>query len=119
VTIAPGKAYNFAFGTFQAPTDQPMGTSATLEINLGIDFTDTITGNLDPVCPGACTFQNAPTLDFTLGNKASSSNITYFQAAVPPIVPAVVQVPEPASWELFGFTAIAIVGCLRRLGRRA
>jgi hypothetical protein len=119
VTVAPGQAFDFAFGTFQAPTNQAMGTSATLEINLGIDFTDTITGNLDPVCPGACTFENSPTLDFTLGNNASSSKINYFQAAVPPIVPVVVQVAEPASWELLGFAAVAMAGCLCRLRRPA
>jgi hypothetical protein len=119
VTIAPGQGFAFTFGTFQAPTNQPTGSTATLGVNLAIDFTDTITGNLEAVCPGACTFQNSPTLDFTLGNTASSSSMTYFQATVPPIVPTVVQVPEPASWELFGFTAIALAGCLLRFRRRA
>jgi hypothetical protein len=104
-------------GTFQAPTNQPLGTSATSNINFGIDFTDTITGNLLAVCPGACTFNNAPQLSFTLGNAASSSNITFFQGVVVDKTPT--PVPEPTSWELLGIAAIAMAGSLRRLRSRA
>ncbi len=117
VTVNPGQAFQFTVGTFQAPTNQPLGTSATPQINLQINFTDTIEGSLLAICPSACTYDNAPNPSYTLGDVASSSGMTFFQAVVVGNTP--VPVPEPSSWELLGVSAVAMTGCLRRLRNRA
>src|SRR6266496_333442 len=111
ISIAPGQGFQFSFGTFHAPLTQPMGTSATPGVNLGIDFTSMIEGNLLGICPGACNYDNQPTITFTLGNSASSSDPTFFQAVVVDHTP--VSVPEPSFREMAGFAIIvSLVGCL-------
>jgi hypothetical protein len=117
VIVAPGAEFQFSIGTFQAPANQPLGTSAMPQINFGIDFTDTIEGNLSAVCPGACTYNNPADPSFTLGAAPGSSGITFFQGVVVDNTP--VPVPEPAAWELLGITGIAMAGSLRRLRSRA
>jgi hypothetical protein len=113
VTVAPGHTFPFIVGTFTAPQNQPLGTSATPQINFGIDFTDTIVGNLLGICPGACNYDNAPHPSFTLGDAPFTSDPTFFQG----VVVDVTQVPEPTAWVLLG-TAIVIAGFSRRLHRR-
>ena len=117
VTVAPGASFQFSFGTFQAPSNQPLGSSAVSQLNFGIDFTDTITGNLLVGCRGTCTYNNAPNVTFTLGNTPSSSSTTFFQGLVVDSTP--VPVPEPAAWEFLGVAAITLAGCFRRLSSRA
>jgi hypothetical protein len=117
VTVAPGQTFEFSMGTFLAPTDQPLGTSAMPGLNFGIDFTDSITGNLLGVCPGACDYNNQAHPTYTLGTVPSSSAVTFFQAVV--VDKTAIPVPEPFSWELLMLAAIALAGPLRRLHSRA
>jgi hypothetical protein len=105
VTVAPGNTFQFTVGTFIAPTNTPMGSSARAKLNFGIDFTDTIVGNLESICPGACDYDNGPTLTFTIGSAPSQSDLTFFKGIV---VDEANLVPEPPAWILLGtVTAIA------------
>ena len=117
VTIDPGHVFEFSYGTFQAPTNQALGTSATPGLNFGIDFTDLIEGNLLGICPQACGYNNTPRPTFTLGNSSSSTDLTYFQGNVVDRSP--VSVPEPPLSELAGmtFTALALGICSRQRKR--
>jgi hypothetical protein len=99
VTVAPGQSFQFTFGGFEAPTNQALGTSAMPQPNFGIEFTDTIEGNLLALChPGGCNFDNTPNATYTLGNSSSSSPITFFQGLVVDTgTGRIVTAPEPPS----------------------
>jgi hypothetical protein len=115
VTVDPGHVFEFSYGTFQAPTNQAMGTSATPELNFGIEFTDMIEGNLLGICPQECGFNNTPHPTFTLGNATSSSDLTFFQGTVVDRSP--VSVPEPPQWEFLTLTLATLavlLGCRHR-----
>lgn len=113
VTVNPGQDFQFTLGTFTAPTSQPMGTSATPQINLVIDFTDSITGDLLENCKSTCSFDDAPMPSFTLGNHGSSSGVTFFQGDV---VDSSVSMPESSSYSMLLMTMIltAFVAYLSR-----
>lgn len=117
VTINPGESFDFALGTFQAPTDQPMGSSGIAQFNFGIDFTDTIVGNLLVDCHPVCSVNNLPNPSFMLGDSASSSDLRYFTAEVAGQGP--VNVPEPPAWEMVSLAAVAMIaGSAWSRGRR-
>jgi hypothetical protein len=98
VTVDPGQVFQFTFGTFEAPQNQPLGASAIPQLNFGIDFTDSIEGNLLGICPGDCGFNNTAHPIFTLGNTSSNTDLTYFQGTT--IDRSPVSVPEPSTWQL-------------------
>jgi hypothetical protein len=106
VTVNPGESFAFTFGTFQAPSDQPLGSYSTAQLNFGIDFADGVTGNLLTDCHPVCNVANLPNPRFTLGNTASNSDMQYFSAQVDGQRP--VNVPEPSSWEMLGLAVGAI-----------
>ncbi|HEY6184915.1 MAG TPA: hypothetical protein VIW67_21915 [Terriglobales bacterium] len=106
VTVDPGHTFQFSYGTFKAPMNQPLGASATPQLNFGIDFTDLIKGNLLGICPEACGFNNTPHPTFTLGNSSSTSDPTFFQGYVVDRNP--VSVPEPFPWEFVYMTFAAL-----------
>jgi hypothetical protein len=97
VTVAPGQQFQFTLGTFLAPTSQPLGTSATPNLNFGIDFTDTIEGNLNE--------NNIPRPSYTLGNAPSSSDLTFFQGVV--VNRETVSTPEPPTG-ILGLVAMLV-----------
>jgi hypothetical protein len=120
VTVLPGDTFPFAVGTFLAPSNQPLGTTATPAVNFGISFTDTIWGNLLAICPGACSYNNAPTMTFTLGNVASTSDIVFFQGIVVDVEHPVIdtgQIPEPSTWLLLTTVIALTLTGVRRASR--
>jgi PEP-CTERM motif len=116
VTINPGDSFGFTFGSFLAPTSEPLGSSGTVQLNFGINFTDTIVGNLLTGCTPACDFSSLPNVSYTLGNSASSSNPTFYAATV---TGQPVDVPEPSTWEMLSLAgAMAAFPVRRRWSRK-
>jgi len=75
VTVTPGQSFPFVFGTFQAPTDQPRGSSALITgVTLELFFTDTVWGtNSDLSKQGVFSYflDNGVSVSFTLANNDS------------------------------------------------
>jgi hypothetical protein len=118
IIINPGDVFSFVFGTFIAPTDQPLGSSADPGLNFGISFTDTIIGNLLGIS-NHYSFNNSPRPFFTLGNQGFTSDLTFFQGLVVDtttgqIISGPAPIPEPTASLLFGLGAIVFAGALRR-----
>jgi hypothetical protein len=85
VAVNPGQVFDFALGTFRAPSDQPLGSSATAAFNFGISFTDTVIGNLLGIRGSDydySEFNNRPTVVFTLGVAAAASERSFFEGLV-------------------------------------
>jgi hypothetical protein len=106
--VNPGEVFGFVIGTFRAPSDQPLGSSATPRFNFGIDFTDNVAGNLLGISRygvfnyGA--FNNAPTAVYTLGVAAVTSELSFFEGLVVNTTtgevisgPATSTIPEPST----------------------
>jgi hypothetical protein len=128
-TVAPGGELAFTPGVFRVPADIPLGTTANVGVNLGIDFTDAVEGNLvgmsGPLFDYG-SFNNAPVLAFTAAGAPSASPLTFFDGLVvdtstgqvlsgpagptthPPAAPA------PPSIVLAGAGAVCGVGYARR-----
>jgi hypothetical protein len=60
--------------------NDPLGSSATAQLNFGIDFTDTIVGNL--LALAGLPFDNAPVVRFRLGESPAVSDMTFFAGLV-------------------------------------
>ena len=88
IAVAPGEKFNFIWGTFQVPTDQPQGTLIKAELlNFQVFFTDTIFSSLGPVRkPGVFDFmdyEKRPTVTFMLGNQEEGEpELSFFEALV-------------------------------------
>ncbi|MDO9102556.1 MAG: hypothetical protein Q7J20_05655 [Candidatus Nitrotoga sp.] len=85
VVVNPGEVFGFVFGSFRAPSDQPLGSSATPSFNFGINFTDNVIGNLLGISGtgfnyGA--FDNAPTVVYALGVAAVTSELSFYEGLV-------------------------------------
>lgn len=115
VTIAPGATFEYLYGTFEVPAGLAPGASVLEGIGIGIDFTDTIIGNLFLVA--GIPFDNFPILRFTIGETASKSPLSFFDALVvdrssgqilsgPPGFPAPVPAPSTASLLASGLAAL-------------
>jgi hypothetical protein len=110
VVVNPGEVFSFIFGTFQAPSNQPLGSSATPGFNFGIDFTDTVIGNLLGISgPGFnySAFDNAPSVVYRLGGAAAASKPSFFEGLVVDTTtgevissPKTFPVPEPSMLSL-------------------
>ena len=105
--VNPGDIFGFVFGTFRAPGNQPLGSSATPSFNFGIDFTDTVIGNLLGISgPGFNygAFENAPTVVFGLGVASATSELSFFEGLVVDTTtgqvvsgPTISPIPEPST----------------------
>jgi len=120
VTINPGETFSFIYATFQAPTTEPLGSSAAGQLNFSIRFTDSITGNLLGISPYSG-FDNAPIVTFRLGSSPSESGKTFFEGIVVDTTtgelisgPSVSAVPEPSSLTLLGIGFLSVAGCCWR-----
>jgi len=86
VTVAPGKSFPFVFGTFQAPTDQPRGSSALItNVTVELFFTDTVWGtnaNLSKLGLFHYVLDNGPSVSFTLANNDSVTQERFRQGMV-------------------------------------
>jgi hypothetical protein len=102
--VYPGDVFHFVFGTFLAPIDESLCSVATASFNFGIDFTDTVLGNLLYGAHGVYTFDNTPTVAFMLGGIGITSHLTFFEGQVVDTTtgrifsgPATTPVPEPST----------------------
>lgn len=129
VVVNPGEFFGFVLGTFRAPSNQPLGSSATPGFNFGIDFTDTIIGNLLGISgPGFNygAFNNAPTVVYTLGVAAVTSELSFFEGLVVNTAtgevvsgPTTSTIPEPSTLFLLSGGLIGFHLTRRSRGRAA
>lgn len=127
--VNPGEVFGFVFGSFRAPAEQPLGSSATPDFNFGIDFSDTIIGNLLGISgPGFNygAFDNVPTVVFTLGVAAATSEMSFFEGLVVDTTtgqvvsgPTTSTIPEPSTLLLLSGGLIGFHLTRRSKGRAA